>query len=181
LYGQSTKYFSVSDIETASTSQASAQELAATSQTNELEKNANDSMFASRSHLDDTQPEANLIEDYPPHPTGITLHRSGYYTIPSLDELIRFMDEKGECIVDNFTIGRRGYGSVYFDDSFNVAGLNLDELVHFRHKEVTIYPDDENKPPVNCGLNRKAQVTLDKVSVFNFSLTLIQTLKIINF
>lgn len=73
------------------------------------------------------------------------------------------MTEDGKCIVPNFTIGREGYGNVYFSQPIDVAGLNLDEIVHFRHKEVTIYPDDDNKPPVGSGLNRKAQITIDQV------------------
>lgn len=124
--------------------------------------NANDSILSTKSFLDETSADLSLINT-DPHPTGITLHRSGYYTIPPLDKLTDYMDDNGRCIVSDFTIGRRGYGNVFFNGPIDVAGLNLDELVHFRHKEVIIYPDDENKPPVGEGLNRKAQITLDQV------------------
>lgn len=122
----------------------------------------NDSLLSSRSFLDETSADLSLIEGEP-HPTGITLKRAGYYTIPSLDDMLGYLSEDGSCVVPNFTIGRKGYGCVYFDEPIDVSGLNLDELVHFRHKEVVIYPDDDNKPPVGTELNRKAQITLDQV------------------
>lgn len=115
---------------------------------------------------DDVQSEADIsIFNGPaePHPTGVVLRRAGYYTIPSLDELLEFMDSEGRCFVPNFTIGRRGYGNAYFDEEIDVAGLNLDEICTFRHREIILYQDDDNKPPVGEGLNRKAQVTLDQI------------------
>lgn len=136
---------------------------------------ANDSLLSStRSFLNDTMnitavgidlssTSTSVLEDAEPHPTGIVLRRPGYYTIPTLDEILQLMDEEGRCVVSNFTIGRKGYGNVYFNEPLDVANLNLDEIVHFRHKEVILYPDDENKPPVGQGLNRKAQITLDQV------------------
>ncbi|OCT55564.1 hypothetical protein XELAEV_18000698mg [Xenopus laevis] len=48
------------------------------------------------------------ILDASPHPAGITLTRDSYYTIPSMEELARSVDENGECIVNGFTIGREG-------------------------------------------------------------------------
>uniref|UniRef100_A0AAQ5XVS5 Nuclear pore complex protein Nup98-Nup96 n=1 Tax=Amphiprion ocellaris TaxID=80972 RepID=A0AAQ5XVS5_AMPOC len=95
--------------------------------------------------------------------SGIVLNRVGYYTIPSMDDLAEMVDENGECVVENFTIGRKGYGSIFFPGEVNVTGLNLDEIVHFRRKEVIVYPDDKNKPPEGEGLNRRAEVTLDGV------------------
>jgi hypothetical protein len=40
-------------------------------------------------------------------------------------------DENGHCIVQNFTVGRLNYGNIFFEDSFDVAGLNLDALGKF--------------------------------------------------
>ncbi|XP_050535736.1 nuclear pore complex protein Nup98-Nup96 [Daktulosphaira vitifoliae] len=107
--------------------------------------------------IDPNIPEA---ED---HCTGIKLRRVGYYTIPPMNELAELVDDNGACYVDGFTIGRYDFGNVFFPDRINVAGLDLDSIVHIRHREVIIYQDDENKPPLGEGLNRKATVTLDRV------------------
>lgn len=59
-----------------------------------------------------------------------------------------------------------GYGKVYFPDKVDVSNLNLDEIVHIRYREVTLYPDESKKPPVGQGLNRRAIVTFDSVYPF---------------
>ncbi|KPJ00394.1 Nuclear pore complex protein Nup98-Nup96 [Papilio xuthus] len=108
--------------------------------------------------------EENLIEqEAPTHPAGIKLQRPGYYTIPSLEDLKDYIRPDGSCVVPNFTIGRKNYGKVFYDCEMDVANLDLDTLVHFLNKEVIIYPEDEDKPPIGQALNRKAVVTLDRV------------------
>nr|XP_014352655.1 PREDICTED: nuclear pore complex protein Nup98-Nup96 [Latimeria chalumnae] len=104
--------------------------------------------------------ESNLCLGHSP---GIVLTRVGYYTIPSMEELGQMTTESGRCILENFTIGRRGYGSIFFPGEVDLTGLNLDEIVHIRRKEVIVYLDDEKKPPVGEGLNRRAEVTLDGI------------------
>ncbi|XP_029957299.1 nuclear pore complex protein Nup98-Nup96 isoform X2 [Salarias fasciatus] len=112
---------------------------------------------------EDEEEEEQQESQRSPHPAGIVLSRVGYYTIPSMEDLAEMVDEQGECVVENFTVGRKGYGSVFFPGAVNVTGLNLDDIVHFRRKEVIVYPDDKNKPPEGEGLNRRAEVTLDGV------------------
>ncbi|KAM9781649.1 nuclear pore complex protein Nup98-Nup96 isoform X2 [Syngnathus typhle] len=114
--------------------------------------------------LREVRDDVTLETNPPPHPAGIVLRRAGYYTIPSMDELADMVDDDGgDCVVENFTIGRKGYGSIFFPGVVNVTGLDLDQIVHFRRKEVIVYPDDRNKPAEGEGLNRRAEVTLDGV------------------
>lgn len=90
----------------------------------------------------------------------VILTRTEYFTIPPLDQLDV---EDGTCVVESFTVGRQGYGSIFWEGPLDIYGLNLDEIVHIRRKEVIVYPDDENKTEEGFGLNRPAQITLHKV------------------
>ncbi|KAF0310690.1 Nuclear pore complex protein Nup98-Nup96 [Amphibalanus amphitrite] len=100
-------------------------------------------------------------DEGPSHPAGVRLRRPGYYTIPPLEELTPAAD--GSLAVEGLTIGRDGYGSVYFPGETQLAGLDLDAIVVFRRREICIYPDDALKPPLGQGLNKPAQVTLERV------------------
>ncbi|XP_008584722.1 PREDICTED: nuclear pore complex protein Nup98-Nup96 isoform X3 [Galeopterus variegatus] len=128
---------------------------------NGLEGSSEETSFHDESLQDDREEIENNA--YHMHPAGIVLTKVGYYTIPSMDDLAKITNEKGECIVSDFTIGRKGYGSIYFEGEVNLTNLNLDDIVHIRRKEVIVYLDDNQKPPVGEGLNRKAEVTLDGV------------------
>lgn len=75
-----------------------------------------------------TDSDTSELTPSPPHPTGIVLKRVGYYTIPAMEKLAELVDSEGRCIVDNFTVGRLNYGNVFYAESFDVAGLNLDEI-----------------------------------------------------
>ena len=63
-----------------------------------------------------------------PHPCGIICNRADYYTIPSLEKLAGRLDANGDCIVDNLSIGRTGFGSVFFPGKTNVANLDIDDV-----------------------------------------------------
>jgi nuclear pore complex protein Nup98-Nup96 len=47
---------------------------------------------------------------------------------PSASDLKSFFNDKGQCILKQFTVGHEIYGSVTFYGQINVAGLNLDEI-----------------------------------------------------
>ena len=122
---------------------------------------------------------------------AVVLTKQDYYTVPPCDELDEMVQD-GCCVVEGFTIGRWGFGEIHFPDKTDVYGMNLDQLgeqlreintlasnmdviysfslslslslslVLIDVKEVQVYPDDEDKPPVGKGLNKTAIVRLEK-------------------
>jgi len=63
-------------------------------------------------------------------PSGVINTRSDYYTVPPLDELdsMATADSSDPVLVENFTVGRHGYGVIFFSGKTDVRDLNLDEL-----------------------------------------------------
>lgn len=94
---------------------------------------------------------------------GIKFTRPDYYMMPPWEELQKFVNSDGRCIVNGLVIGRIGYGNVCYTTPVDLTNMNIDELVHFRYRELTIYPDDKDKPPLGQGLNQPAQITLDGI------------------
>lgn len=91
-----------------------------------------------------------------------TLRASDYFMEPSLSELaVRELMDPGHCSrVQNFTVGRYGYGSVMFLGETDVRWLNLDQIIKFNRHEIVVYEDETTKPVVGKGLNKAAEVTL---------------------
>ena len=90
------------------------------------------------------------------------LYNADYYTVPSIVELaVNQSEEPGYCSrVPHFTVGRHGYGSVRFDGETDVRKLDIASFVEFNNREILVYRDESNTPPVGQGLNKPAEVTL---------------------
>ncbi|KAK6739614.1 hypothetical protein RB195_008237 [Necator americanus] len=93
----------------------------------------------------------------------VQLNSPDYFTEPTINAM-KEMVVNGKVILNNgLTVGRATYGSVFWPGRIELEDVTLDEIVVFRHKEVTVYPDESKKPPLGEGLNRPAEVTLERV------------------
>ncbi|XP_042235081.1 nuclear pore complex protein Nup98-Nup96-like isoform X2 [Homarus americanus] len=126
----------------------------------EANKENNVSLFNS---VEEDLPEMINRSSDKPHPAGVKLYRSGYYTLPSLEDLGEMVDSDGRCLVENFTVGRYGYGNVCFLGVTDIAGLDLDGIVFILRKQIEVYPEGTQKPAQGQELNKPAVITLDCV------------------
>lgn len=62
--------------------------------------------------------------------------------------------------VSDFSVGRRGVGSVRWLEPVDLCGVDLDACVSVTRGSVEVYLDGPDKPPPGRGLNRAAEVTL---------------------
>uniref|UniRef100_A0A1I7TES5 Nuclear pore complex protein Nup98-Nup96 n=1 Tax=Caenorhabditis tropicalis TaxID=1561998 RepID=A0A1I7TES5_9PELO len=94
---------------------------------------------------------------------GVRLSKPDYFSLPTINEMKGMVKNGRVVLEDGLTIGRSSYGSVFWPGRIELKNIVLDEVVVFRHKEVTVYPDEEQKPEEGQELNRPAEVTLERV------------------
>ncbi|PIN08207.1 hypothetical protein CDL12_19216 [Handroanthus impetiginosus] len=100
--------------------------------------------------------ETDILSLMPKLPDG------HYYTEPPIKELeAKERAEPGYCShVNDFVVGRQGYGSIKFIGETDVRCLDLESIVQFNNREVIVYADDRKRTSVGKSLNKPAEVTL---------------------
>ncbi|SCU84215.1 LAME_0C08680g1_1 [Lachancea meyersii CBS 8951] len=108
--------------------------------------------------------------------TNETSRDHGYWCSPPIQQLTK-LPIKQLCSVPNFVIGRKGYGSISFDNDVDLSSL-VDDLennlfgkvvIFHKNRTVEVYPEHTSKPSFGYGLNVPATITLEKVSALDKS------------
>jgi len=93
------------------------------------------------------------------------LTKTDYTCEPSIAKL-QEMDPADLAAVSNFSVTRKGFGTVAWEGVVDVRDANLDTSLEIELKSVSIYTEEESegrKPEVGTKLNRPAVLTLEKV------------------
>lgn len=99
-------------------------------------------------------------DDIAPASLRPILARPEYFSNPSMQKLAT-LSEKELANVDNFEIGRHGFGSIKWPGLTDLRRVNLDELVQIDRGNVTVYPEIEMRPAKGSGLNKEAVICLN--------------------
>eukprot|EP01103_Thecamoeba_quadrilineata_P010470 TRINITY_DN226_c0_g1_i1.p1 TRINITY_DN226_c0_g1~~TRINITY_DN226_c0_g1_i1.p1 ORF type:complete len:806 (-),score=174.08 TRINITY_DN226_c0_g1_i1:164-2527(-) len=87
------------------------------------------------------------------------LKRDSYYTIPPISQLEQ-MSLSELSRVPNFAVGLKEACEIRFEGSTDVRGLDLDHIVELASKQIVVYPDQNDLPPVGEGLNKPAVIVV---------------------
>jgi nuclear pore complex protein Nup98-Nup96 len=115
----------------------------------------------------------------------------GYAVLPTLEEMAS-MSEADLATVSGFTVTRGGVGSVSWDGSVDVRGIDLDKVITIEPRDVAVYDEQERdgtKPEVGNKLNRPAVITMydvfpkegsDRAAIEKFERKIARTTKAAN-
>ncbi|KAJ8908143.1 hypothetical protein NDN08_008237 [Rhodosorus marinus] len=108
--------------------------------------------------------EEYSLGDIQPHSASFApiLTREGYYSVPEIS-VLRQMSEENLREVEAFTVGRSGIGEVTWTGKTDLRNMDLDTIVQLEPREVIVYADEDDKPALGEGLNKPAEVTLEKI------------------
>lgn len=134
-------------------------------QNNEQKEAAIDALTKENDIPDQMNYDSKLSDNSP-----AVMDNSGYWCSPSPEQLANLTEEQLTA-VPNFLIGRKGYGSITFQYDVDLSAFanNIEtelfgKVVIFNpNKTVEVYADESQKPPIGCGLNVPAIVTLNNV------------------
>eukprot|EP00919_Chromeraceae_sp_WS-2016_P073948 GHVR01174915.1.p1 GENE.GHVR01174915.1~~GHVR01174915.1.p1 ORF type:complete len:374 (+),score=146.75 GHVR01174915.1:453-1574(+) len=87
------------------------------------------------------------------------LTKQDYTTRPS-SVAVSQMSEAELARVQDFQVTRNKVGSVVWEGITDIRGLDLDSLVSIEPGSVCVYEKQESLPPLGCGLNKTAVVSI---------------------
>ena len=93
------------------------------------------------------------------------LTKPGYNVYPSISEL-EAMSEADLAAISGFKVERPGFGSVAWEGSVDVRGVDIDAVVVIESKNVSVYDEAEEKgekPARGSKLNRPAVITMQDI------------------
>ncbi|EMR09966.1 hypothetical protein PNEG_01724 [Pneumocystis murina B123] len=94
-----------------------------------------------------------------------------YWTSPSISKLLDYTTDELKH-VSNFKVGRKGFGQISFQSPVDLTTFEALEdipgtIIIFDEKVCTVYPDESLKPPLGCGINVPAIITLERCWPFS--------------
>ena len=108
-------------------------------------------------------PTIQVTASRKPGSTRFDVEPGSYYTRPPIEEIRRMPTDQLKRFSD-FVIGREGCGYVHFDEPVDLTVVPLDQIfdriAHITTRSLTIYPHNDDKPPVGRGLNVPSTITL---------------------
>lgn len=91
-----------------------------------------------------------------------TLTDASYYTNPDILTLSKMTNDELRQ-VEEFTVGVHGLGSVMWYGVTDVRNLDINNIVEFQPRSISVYHDESTKPEVGTELNKPAWVQLCNV------------------